>query len=105
MMRSKVDLPEPDWPSSATISPCFRRKSTPSSTERELPSADLKLLATFFNSMSTVIAALPQKCMRCSARRYRRRQTQWFKLITNTHITPMPKAMRGKSPMVVMCWI
>src|SRR5476649_165637 len=46
MMRSMVDFPEPDWPSSATISPSCSAKSTPSSTERAVPSADLKCLPT-----------------------------------------------------------
>ena len=39
MMRSRVLLPEPDWPSSATISPSRSVKSTPSSTGRSRPSA------------------------------------------------------------------
>src|SRR5438045_1603755 len=56
MMRSSVLLPEPDWPSSATISPLASVKSTCSSTERRLPSADLKPLATFFSSINAVMA-------------------------------------------------
>src|SRR5580765_2986000 len=49
-MRSKVDLPEPDWPSSATISPSARRRSTPSSTDRAAPSAARNDLPTPFSS-------------------------------------------------------
>ena len=51
MMRSMVDLPEPLCPSSETISPSASRKSTPSSTERNRPSADLNDLPTFLSSM------------------------------------------------------
>src|SRR5664279_2446974 len=50
MMRSKVDLPEPDCPRRATISPLARRKSTPSSTARALPSAERKDLPTALSS-------------------------------------------------------
>ncbi len=103
MMRSMVDLPEPLCPSSATISPSASRKSTPSSTVRWWPSADLNDLPTFLNStIAGAMGALLQKCMRSSAMRYRRRHTKWFMPITNTHITPMPRATRGKSPVAVM---
>ena len=43
-----------------------------------------------------------QKCRRSSATRYSRRHTKWFIAITKRHITPMPSAMRGKSPIAVM---
>src|SRR5512138_1183240 len=51
MMRSSVLLPEPDWPSRATISPSRKVKSTPESTGRALPSAERKLLPTSRSSM------------------------------------------------------
>src|SRR5262249_31684496 len=39
MMRSSVDLPEPDFPSRATISPSPSEKFTPSGIVRGVPSA------------------------------------------------------------------
>src|SRR6218665_773896 len=59
MMRSRVYLPEPEAPSKATISPSARRKSTPSSTVRALPSLDLKRLATFLSSSKAVMRLGP----------------------------------------------
>src|SRR6218665_2424436 len=61
MMRSRVDLPEPDGPSSATISPSARWKSTPSSTVRALPSEALKPLPTFFSSINAPMPAAPSE--------------------------------------------
>src|SRR5262249_44442809 len=45
-MRRKVDLPEPDLPGMATISPSCRRKSMRSSTRRPARSGVLKLFET-----------------------------------------------------------
>src|ERR1700745_88540 len=44
--RSRVDLPEPDLPSRATISPSERVKLTPSRTGRARPSGVLNVLVT-----------------------------------------------------------
>src|ERR1700741_2748588 len=52
MMRSRVDLPEPDLPSRATISPSASRKSTWSSTFRGAPSAVRNDFATSLSSSS-----------------------------------------------------
>src|SRR5215469_6521747 len=52
--RSSVDLPEPDLPSSATISPSERVKLTPSSTGRAWPSGVVNVLVTDSASMITV---------------------------------------------------
>src|SRR5260221_6714896 len=52
-MRRKVDLPEPDLPRTATISPSFRRKSMWSRTRRPARSGVLKLLLTATASIST----------------------------------------------------
>src|SRR5260370_14645256 len=52
-MRRKVDLPEPDLPSTATISPSRRRKSMRSRTRRPARSGVLKLLQTATASIST----------------------------------------------------
>src|SRR5205814_5894868 len=57
MMRSSVLLPEPDCPSSATISPSRRVKSTVSSTGRTWPSADRKVLPTSFSSMMACVTS------------------------------------------------
>src|SRR5215469_3936882 len=52
--RSSVDLPEPDLPSRATISPSERAKLTPSSTGRAWPSGVVNVLVTDSASMITV---------------------------------------------------
>src|SRR4051812_23392192 len=64
MMRSSVDLPEPDCPSKATISPSARRKSTPSSTERAAPSASLKDLPTPLSSTMASAMGIPRTIIR-----------------------------------------
>ncbi len=46
MQRSRVDLPEPDLPSSATISPSASWKPIPSSTGSARPSGVVKVLVT-----------------------------------------------------------
>ena len=46
MQRSRVLLPEPDLPSSATISPSWSSKSMPSSTTSGWPSGVVKFLVT-----------------------------------------------------------
>src|SRR5258708_11681611 len=60
-MRRKVDLPEPDLPRTATISPSFRRKSMWSRTRRPARSGVLKLLLTATASISTssAMSSLP----------------------------------------------
>src|SRR5712675_1650162 len=58
-MRRKVDLPEPDLPSTATISPSFRRKSMRSRTRRPARSGVLKLLQTASASINTSSAIAP----------------------------------------------
>ncbi len=62
MMRSSVLLPEPDWPSKATISPSRSVNSTPSSTGRSRPSAERKDLRTSWISM------MGEPCLSMSAR-------------------------------------
>src|SRR5690242_17493920 len=52
MSRSSVDLPEPERPSSPTISPSRMRRSTPSSTRCSPPSALEKALRTPCTSRS-----------------------------------------------------
>ena len=54
MIRSNVDLPDPDFPNKATISPSAKRKSTPSSTVRSLRSGVRKVFLTFFKSSSAI---------------------------------------------------
>jgi hypothetical protein len=56
MMRSSVDLPEPDLPSRATISPSASAKSTPSSTVRGLPSGLRKDFDTPRRSISLLFS-------------------------------------------------
>src|ERR1700683_880304 len=53
MQRSRVDLPEPDLPSSATISPSCNLRLTSSSTGRGWPSGVVKCLLTWFTSKIT----------------------------------------------------
>src|SRR6516164_1504322 len=50
MMRSIVDLPDPEGPSNATISPSCSAKCTPLSTARAEPSAPRKFLPTSLSS-------------------------------------------------------
>src|SRR5215468_4341870 len=52
MRRSRVLLPEPDWPSRATTSPSRRVKSTLSSTVRVCPSAERNILDTDCSSIT-----------------------------------------------------
>ncbi|MNO05400.1 hypothetical protein D3C81_2267680 [compost metagenome] len=59
MMRNSVDLPEPDFPSKATISPSASAKSTCSSTLLGVPSAVWKDLSTPFNSINTFWLIMP----------------------------------------------
>src|ERR1017187_6260605 len=58
MMRSSVDLPEPEGPSNETISPSARRKSTPSSTGRAVPSAERNDLPTASSSMIALLTSV-----------------------------------------------
>ena len=51
--RSSVDLPEPDLPSSATISPSDRVKLTPSRTGSAPPSGVVNALVTDSAAMIT----------------------------------------------------
>src|SRR6476646_877903 len=51
MQRKRVLLPEPDLPSSATISPPWSSKSMPSSTTRGWPSGVMKFLVTCSTAM------------------------------------------------------
>src|SRR5208282_2721679 len=53
MQRKRVDLPEPDLPSRATISPSCNRRLTSSSTGRGWPAGVVKLLLTWFTSRIT----------------------------------------------------
>src|ERR1700720_677153 len=53
MIRSNVDLPDPDLPSSATISPVRSCRSMESRTRSSSPAAPGKLLLTPLTSMST----------------------------------------------------
>src|SRR5215469_7930587 len=50
MQRSRVDLPEPDLPSSATISPSRRVKVMPSRTGSACPSGVVNALVTLLTS-------------------------------------------------------
>src|SRR5271170_4298949 len=53
MQRKRVDLPEPDLPRRATISPSCNRRLTSSSTGRGWPSGVVKSLVTWFTSRIT----------------------------------------------------
>src|ERR1700752_2231907 len=53
MMRSKVDLPDPDLPNRATISPVRSCRSIESRTRSSSPAAPGKLLLTASTSIST----------------------------------------------------
>src|SRR5580692_2016479 len=53
MQRKRVDLPEPDLPRRATISPSCNRRLTSSSTGSGWPAGVVKLLLTWFTSRIT----------------------------------------------------
>src|SRR5580658_5570322 len=53
MQRNRVDLPEPDLPRRATISPSCNRRLTSSSTGSGWPAGVVKLLLTWFTSKIT----------------------------------------------------
>ena len=57
MQRSRVLLPEPDLPSSATISPSWSSKSMPSSTTSGWPSGVVKFLVT--RSTAMIVSPAP----------------------------------------------
>src|SRR5271170_215013 len=56
MQRSRVDLPEPDLPSRATISPSCNLRLTSSRTGRGWPSGVVKCLLTWLTSKITAPA-------------------------------------------------
>src|ERR1700732_1260122 len=66
-MRRKVDFPEPDLPSTATISPSFRRKSIRSRTRRPARSGVLKLLQTASASINNSSAIAPSSSVETQA--------------------------------------
>ena len=110
MMRSRVDLPEPDLPSMATISPSRMLISKPSSTERSVWSAVRKIFETPRSSMTdSAVLAMFCSLQKSSYRRvrscaisYSRFHSSRLKPTTNRLITTMPSAMRGKSPFDVI---
>ena len=56
MQRSSVDLPDPDLPSRATISPSCNRRLTSSRTGSSWPSGVAKCLVTWATSMMTGVS-------------------------------------------------
>src|ERR1700716_3332999 len=73
MVRSRVDLPEPERPSRATISPARNCKVMSSRTRSSSPAAPVKLLLTF--STPTITSPAPSGvCVVMGTSRTRRDQ-------------------------------
>src|ERR1700678_1784549 len=66
MQRSRVDLPEPDLPRRATISPSCNRRLTSSSTGRGWPSGEVECLLTWLTSKITApVGSGPKSVLGC----------------------------------------